>query len=144
MFDTITGLPVHALIIHATVVLLPLLALATIVVAVRAPLRERYSWWVTGANGLVFVLTLVTKQSGEVLQEKLGGNVAVEHGQLGSVLPWFALFMALASAGVATTSKNRALGPVAVVVSIIASVAAVFWRYRTGDAGARAVWGQGA
>ena len=141
MFDTITGLPLHPLVIHGVVVGVPLMAVVTILVAVRRNLRERYSWWVAGANSLLFLLTLVAKESGEALQEAKGGQLAIEHGQLGSVLPWFALVLALASAAVAATSRNKALGPVSVVFSILAAVAAVYWTVRTGDAGARAVWG---
>ena len=73
-----------------------------------------------GANFLLFLLTLVAKESGEALQQAKGGQLAIEHGQLGSVLPWFVLVMTAASAAVAGTSRNRALGPIAVVVSIIA------------------------
>src|SRR4029453_3750942 len=51
--------------------------------------------------------------------------------------------MTVASAAVAGTSRNRALGPVAVVVSILSAVAAVYWTGRTGDAGAGSVWGGG-
>ena len=141
MFDTITGLPVHPLVIHAVVVGIPVMAILTILVAVRKNLRETYSWWVAGANSLLFLLTLVAKQSGEALQQARGGQIAIEHGQLGSVLPWFALVLALGSAAVAATSRNKALGPVSVVFSILAAVAAVYWTVRTGDAGARAVWG---
>ena len=141
MFDTITGLPVHALILHLTVVGLPAMAIITIVVAVRRNLRERYAWWVAGANFVMFLVTLVTKESGEALQAARGGQLAIEHGQLGSVLPWFALALTGASAAVAATSRNRALGPIAVVVSIIAAVATAWWTVRTGDAGARSVWG---
>jgi len=141
MFDTITGLPLHPLVIHGVVVGVPLLAVLTVLVAVRKDLRERFAWWVAGANFLLFLLTLVAKQSGEALQQAKGGQLAIEHGQLGSVLPWFVLALTAASAAVAGTSRNRALGPIAVVVSIIAAVAAVYWTVRTGDAGARAVWG---
>jgi uncharacterized membrane protein len=140
MFDTIAGLPLHPLVVHAVVVLLPLMAVLTIVVAVRRNLRERYSWWVVAANVVIFLITLVTKESGEALQKSLGGQIAQEHGELGDVLPWFALFLALASAATAVTQRNKALGPVAVVVSIIAAVAATVWTVRTGDSGARAVW----
>ncbi len=142
MFDTIAGLPLHPLVVHAVVVLLPLMAVLTVVVAVRKNLRERFSWWVVGANGVIFLTTLVTKEAGESLQKSLGGQVAKEHGELGSVLPWFALFLALASAATAVANRNKALGAVAVVVSIVAAVAAVFWTVRTGDSGARAVWGR--
>ncbi len=108
----------------------------------RARLRERFSWWVTGANLVVFATTLVAKESGETLQKALGGQVARDHGELGGVLPAFAFFLVAASAGVAVTSRNRTLGPIAVVISIIAAVAAVVWTVRTGDSGARAVWGR--
>jgi Predicted membrane protein (DUF2231) len=125
MFDTITGLPLHPLVIHGVVVGVPLMAVLTVLVAVRKDLRERFAWWVAGANFLLFLLTLVAKQSGEALQQAKGGQLAIEHGQLGSVLPWFVLALTAASAAVAGTSRNRALGPIAVVVSIIAAVAAV-------------------
>ena len=141
MFDTITGLPLHPLVIHGVVVGVPLMAVLTVLVAVRKDLRERFAWWVAGANFLLFLLTLVAKQSGEALQQAKGGQLAIEHGQLGSVLPWFVLALTAASAAVAGTSRNRALGPIAVVVSIITAVAAVYWTVRTGDAGARAVGG---
>jgi hypothetical protein len=141
MFDTITGLPLHPLVIHGVVVGVPLMAVLTVLVAVRKDLRERFAWWVAGANFLLFLLTLVAKQSGEALQQAKGGQLAIEHGQLGSVLPWFVLALTAASAAVAGTSRNRALGPIAVVVSIITAVAAVYWTVRTGDAGARSVWG---
>jgi len=90
MFDTIDGLPVHALVVHAVVVLLPLMAVLTIVVAVRRGLRERYSWWVLAGNVVVAGLTLVAKQSGEALRASLGGQIAKEHAALGTLLPWFA------------------------------------------------------
>ena len=141
MFDTITCLPLHPLVIHGVVVGVPLMAVLTVLVAVRKDLRERFAWWVAGANFLLFLLTLVAKQSGEALQQAKGGQLAIEHGQLGSVLPWFVLALTAASAAVAGTSRNRALGPIAVVVSIITAVAAVYWTVRTGDAGARSVWG---
>jgi len=141
MFDTITGLPLHPLDIHGVVVGVPLMAVLTVLVAVRKDLRERFAWWVAGANFLLFLLTLVAKQSGEALQQAKGGQLAIEHGQLGSILPWFVLVLTAASAAVAGTSRNRALGPIAVVVAIIAAVAAVYWTVRTGDAGARSVWG---
>ena len=141
MFDTFAGLPLHPLVIHGVVVGIPLMAIITIVVAVRKNLRERYSWWVAGANLLLFLLTLVAKESGEALQEARGGQIALEHGQLGSVLPWFVLVLTGTSAAVAGTSRNRALGPIAVVAAIVASGLSVWWCIRTGDAGARSVWG---
>ena len=44
MFDRISGLPAHPLIVHAAVVLVPLLALGAIVYAVVPPLRKHFRW----------------------------------------------------------------------------------------------------
>lgn len=141
MFDRILGLPVHVLVIHAVVVLLPLMAVLTVVVAVRGRLRERYCWWVLAGNVVVAGLTLVAKQSGEALQASLGGQVAKDHAALGNLLPWFALFLVLTSVGVGVTRRSRTLAPVTVAFTILAAVATVVWTVRTGDSGARAVWG---
>lgn len=137
---TITGLPLHPLVIHAVVVLLPLLAVLTVLVAVRPRLQGRWAWWVVAGNVVMFGVTLLAKESGESLQKSLGGQVAREHGELGGVLPVFALAMVVASAAVALASRRASLRPVAIGLSVLASIAAVVWTVRTGDSGARAVW----
>ncbi len=43
--DTVFGLPTHPLAVHGPVVLLPLVALATVVLAVRERWRSRAGWW---------------------------------------------------------------------------------------------------
>ncbi len=58
MFDTFQGLPVHALIVHATVVLLPLMCLVTVLVAVRPRLRAKYAWWTFAADVALIALLL--------------------------------------------------------------------------------------
>src|SRR3954449_264738 len=70
MFDTISGLPVHALVVHAVVVLLPLMSLVTIAVAVRRSWRSAAPWVVL-ADAAVVALAFAAKESGEVLQERL-------------------------------------------------------------------------
>ena len=42
MFDLINGLPVHPLVVHAVVVLLPLATLGLIAIAVRPAWRRTY------------------------------------------------------------------------------------------------------
>ena len=44
MFDQINGLPVHALVLHAAVIFVPLLALGAIVYALVAPWRSKIGW----------------------------------------------------------------------------------------------------
>src|SRR6185369_5094837 len=110
MFDTINGLPVHALVVHATVVLVPLMALVTVLVAFRDRLRTTYAWWVAAADAVLVPLVLVTKLSGQKLQARLGGQVAIEHGRLGSSLIWFTLGL-LAAAVLMAAARDRP-GPV--------------------------------
>ena len=93
MFDTITGLPLHPLVIHGVVVGVPLMAVLTSWWRSGRTSASGSAWWVAGANFLLFLLTLVAKQSGEALQQAKGGQIAIEHGQLGSILPWFVLVL---------------------------------------------------
>jgi cell division protein FtsW (lipid II flippase) len=142
MFDTINGLPVHALVLHATVVLLPLMALVTVLVAFRDRLRRQYAGWVALVDLLLVGLVLVTKLSGEKLQKRLGGNVAVEHGRLGDQLVWFAVGLFVASVVVVVTRQRSGVARIgAQVLSVVAAVALVVWTVRVGDSGAREVWG---
>jgi hypothetical protein len=147
MFDTLGGLPLHALVVHAVVVLFPLMALITAAVAVRRSWR-RAALLVTVADGLLVLVTLVARQSGEALQRRLsslGGNgalVAADHGQKGSLLPWFALALFGAAALVWYASRRPSLTVPATLVAVVAALAAIGWCVVVGDSGARAVWAQ--
>jgi hypothetical protein len=149
VFDTIGGLPVHALVVHAVVVLLPLACLGLIAVAVWAPWRARFGVLVVlaalAATGAVFV----AKESGERLAARVGEPA--DHAALGSNLLWYALpllVVAVVLVGVhwrAARSGVEVAKGLAVVLALLAVVAAgvnLYEVYRVGDSGARAVWGQ--
>jgi len=140
MFDTILGLPVHALVVHAVVVLLPLMAVVTLVVALRQKWREALAWPVVALNALVLGATFVAKESGEALERRLGVNVA-DHEAWGSKLPYVAAALLVVSVFVAIWRRNSRFGPIAVVLTIIVAGVTVFWTVRTGHTGAVAVWG---
>ena len=142
MFDTISGLPVHVLVVHAVVVLLPLMAVVTVAVAVRRGWRAAAPWVVL-ADAVVVGLAYVAKESGEVLQKRLSQftpDVAEDHGKHGDLLWYFALALLVAAVLVWLTSRTARLVPVAVAVAILAGVASLWWVYLTGESGARAVW----
>jgi hypothetical protein len=142
MFDTLNGLPVHALVVHATVVLVPLMSIVTVIVAFRDRLREKYAGWVALVDLVLIGLVFVTKLSGERLQKRLGGNIAIEHGRLGSSLIWFAIGLFVAALlVVATRQKQGAARQAANVLTVVAAAALIFWTVRVGDSGARDVWG---
>jgi uncharacterized membrane protein len=155
VLDTVDGLPVHPLVVHAVVVLLPLAVLGTIAVAVLPGLRARYG----GLNALVAVvgtaLCPVATSSGESLERHVGDPGA--HAHLGDQLVWFALPMTVLAIVLWWVQRGhreqageparhpgrpqavRGLGVVA-VLAVVAAVAAGVQVYRVGDSGAKAVW----
>jgi hypothetical protein len=145
MFDTLGGLPLHPLAVHAVVVLLPLMALVTAAVAIRRPWR-RFALPVAVLDGLVVVATVVAKQTGETFQRRLspsgGVLVAADHGQKGGLLPIFALALFVAATLVWYSARRPALATPATVVAVVAALAAIGWTVVVGDSGARAVWEQ--
>ena len=165
MFDTITGLPVHVLVVHAVVVLVPLMTLVTLAFTLRARWRSALGWAVLG-NAAAFGAAFASAESGEALQGRLSGltgdTVAAEHGDLGSSMPWFALALLVASV-IAYVLLGRSRQPwsssetwdaprsekpthspgivaLATVLVLVTGGAATVWTVRVGDSGARAAW----
>jgi uncharacterized membrane protein len=148
MFDLINGIPVHPLVVHAIVVLLPLATLGTIAVAVRPRWRRPYGPLVVGAALVATVLCPVATSSGEELEKRVGDPG--DHAALGDTLVWFALALLITSAALVwlerrhqradETGRPMLLNVVAVVAVVVALASAV-QVYRVGDSGARAAWG---
>lgn len=139
MFDTVLGLPVHALVVHGVVVLLPLMAVITAVVACIPRWRVHAAWPVVVVDAGLVGMTVVARQSGEALQERLGGQVAMQHAELGRNLVWFAIALFLASLVVALVRRSgkAALGA---SLAVVAGVFALWWTIRVGHSGSEAVW----
>ena len=74
MFDTVLGLPVHALVVHGVVVLLPLMAIITSVVACVPRWRVRAAWPVAIIDTAMVAMTFVARQSGLAQQRRLGAR----------------------------------------------------------------------
>lgn len=150
MFDLINGLPVHPLVVHAVVVLLPLTVLGTIAAAIRADWRQRYGWLLVGVAATATALIPIATASGESLERRLGDPG--QHAQLGDQLIWFALPLLLLDVAMvylshrqtrdhrARPSRSLLIRGVA-VLAILAGLATGVQVYRVGDSGARAAWG---
>ncbi|QNN54122.1 DUF2231 domain-containing protein [Nocardioides mesophilus] len=144
MFDLINGLPVHTLVVHAVVVLLPLGALGAIALAVRPRWRHTYGPLVLAALALATVLLPVATSSGEALEERVGSPG--EHAELGDSLIWFTIPVLLLVAAMVWFDRRpdkrpslnvlRGVGVVAVIAALAMTVQVV----RVGDSGARAAW----
>jgi uncharacterized membrane protein len=144
-FDTIGGLPVHALVVHASVVLLPLTGLGAVLISLKPAWARRFGIIVVLVGLVALVSTVVAKESGERLAARVG--LPEPHAELGDRLPLFAavLFVLvtilwLIDRGIPGNRRRpvwvMGLAALVVVVSIIT----IWWTFRVGDSGARAVW----
>jgi hypothetical protein len=152
VFDKIFGLPVHVLVIHVVVVLVPLCAVMAVVMLVSTTWRERLRWpmlvLLTIATGSAFV----AKQSGEVLRSQLNfTNSSLDrHVTLGEKAAWTVLAFWILTVVwlVLDARRDRDGGPgpgvlrLLGVLAVAAAVGATTWIVLTGDAGARSLWGK--
>jgi hypothetical protein len=157
MFERFGDLPLHVLIIHAAVVVLPVSALTAIVFA----LVPKWRWllrWPTLVLGLAsLVLAYVARQSGLAFVAaipELQPIVNLHEGR-GKLLFWYCLIFAvlaivaflvlsgpssLRSGNGAKATKSRPLELVVSAALVVISLLVIWQTIRTGDAGARAVW----
>jgi hypothetical protein len=153
MPDTVFGLPTHAIVVHATVVLLPLAALAVLLHAFWPEARRRLGVVTPLLAGVALVLVPLATQSGESLEHAVGHSELVErHAELADgMLPWaiglFVVALALwlldrrrLTASVTDVSRARWVPVVAGVLSVVAVVGTVQQVVRVGHAGAKATW----
>lgn len=147
VLDTFRGLPVHVLVVHLTVVLLPLMSLVTVAVALRPRWRSSGALWVAVANGALVGLTWATVESGKLLQGRLsgltGGPVAQEHGERGELMLWFAIGLFVVSLLVAVLGpRGGGAAATVAVAAVVVGVAVIGWAIAVGESGAQAVWEQ--
>jgi uncharacterized membrane protein len=147
-FDLVNGLPVHPLVVHAAVVLVPLTALGLLVMALW-PRFSRSLGWLVALGGLVAAgSAAVAKASGESLAERVG-EPGFDHADLGEVMPILAagllvmvviLWLVDRSAPAEGRAPRRALRIAVAVLAGLVAVANLVWIYRVGDSGAKSVW----
>ena len=156
MFNQVFGLPLHVLVNHAVVVLVPITAAGAVVFAVVPRWRWMLRWPLVVGALVCLVSGFVAKESGQDFFDSLGKPaVALQHRDLAYALVWILLVLFVLSVLAALLlggrnplpgphSRRSAARPVQLVISVllvIVAVAAGVQVARTGDAGARAVWG---
>lgn len=147
MFDTINGLPVHPLVVHAVVVLVPLTVLGTFLIAAVPKWRAPYGPIVVVLAAFSAILCPVATSSGESLEGHVG-EPAYDHAELGEALVWFVLPLLILSAilvWLARRPEDKRPGPswlstAVAVLAVIAGLACTWQVYRVGDSGAKSVW----
>ncbi len=143
MFDTITGLPIHPLVVHAVIVLVPLSALGAIAVALRAPWDRRYGWLVVLGALVATGSSFVAKESGEALASRVG--LPEDHAEIAELMPVFSGLMLIAVTALwwydrGGDDRRTTMRTVLAVLTILTAVVALLWAVRAGHSGATAVW----
>lgn len=90
MFSLINGLPAHALLVHAVVVLVPLAAVLIVVAAIWPAARRRLGLATPALAVLALLSVPPAKEAGEWLERHVPSSPLVEQhaGRGDAVLPW--------------------------------------------------------
>ncbi len=147
MPETVFGLPLHPLIVHATVVVVPTAAL----VLLLAVLLPRFRTWAgplpLALAALSVVLAPLSTSTGESLEHMVGESSAVRrHAELGDLLVWWCLGMLVVAGALflARRGGRHVGGRLAVALAVAGVVAAGGTLVQTvliGHSGAEAAWG---
>ncbi len=144
-FDVIMGLPVHALVVHAVVVLLPLSALGLVAIVLVPRWRPIFGWIVLAGLVIGTVAAFVAKQSGQALADRVG--LPQQHSSLGDKLPWLCVALLVVAAlwfwlqrRSASTEQRSGAVLVLGVLSILLALGSIALTVAVGHTGALAVW----
>lgn len=148
MFEQIGGLPLHPLVVHAVVVLLPLGALGAVAVAVRPRWARPYGPLVAAAAVLAALGAVVAVEAGNALEARLGytGDALAllsEHGRWGLWTRNLSLAFAVLAVAASVLQRRAPAAPARVTAALAAlvGVAATVFAVLAGDSGAQSVWG---
>lgn len=140
--DLVFGLPVHPLVVHAVVVLLPLGALMVVALFAVKRWRAPMAWPTLGVLAVATVSAFLAAGSGEALEQRVGDPGA--HADWGERLQiTSAVLLVVAGIWLVTVARRREstlpttiLGAAAVAVSVVTLVLTVL----TGHSGSEAAW----
>jgi len=142
----LAGLPLHPLLVHSAVILVPLVAIGALVMSYLPSFSRRHGKLILIVALVAQVSVFLAKISGEAFSEILDKEVE-KHAQLGEIAPFVTIPMValiylrwrMDRAGSSTGSVAiRRLTSVALVIASLASLVVIFL---VGHSGASSVWG---
>jgi hypothetical protein len=142
----VNGLPLHALVVHAAVVLAPTAAVVGVLYAVVPRWREWLRWPMVGLAVPAVVAVWVAYVSGEQLIEtnRYGGPLAAlvqTHASRARVFRLVMLgFAVVAVLAAALHRRGGAVRWLLAAAVTVAGVATILWAVLTGEAGAQVAW----
>ncbi len=153
LFDTVSGLPLHPLVVHFAVVLLPLSAAMLIALVLIPAWRQRFGWLTMAGLTVGAGAAFVAKESGEALAKRVG--MPREHAEWGDRLPLVAVLLLVlaavwflgqrrtqsstAAASADAAPRRSGAGILGMLASIVA-LAVIALSVIVGHSGATAVW----
>lgn len=148
MLDTVIGIPVHPLIVHATVVIVPTAALAVALYAVWPRFRAWSRWGPLALALAAVALTPLSTSSGESLEHRVGGGRLVEqHSHLADMLIWWVVPLAVLAValhwwhrGARGTRSGRVLVLAAAALPVVVAAGTLVQVVLIGHSGAEAAW----
>lgn len=145
VFDTVAGLPLHPLVVHVAVVILPLSAIALVLIVLIPRWRGALGWVTMAGLAVGAGAAFVAKETGEALAARVG--LPQRHADLGDRLPLVAVITLLIALAWFLLDRQRrreggprALVTVLAVASIVAAAATTVLTVLVGHSGAEAVW----
>ena len=148
---TITGIPAHALLVHAIVVLAPLVAVLEILCGFWPAARRRFVWLVLVLAAANLVLTPLTTEAGEWLynQQSQPSAILRIHAERGDWMIYFSAGLLVVAIALAvlhwlegrSDSRRTVATVVVAIAALVVGISSIVGVVRIGDAGAHAVWG---
>ena len=142
----IAGLPLHPLLVHSAVVLVPLVAIGALVMSYLPSFSRRHGKLILILALVAQVSVFLAKMSGEAFSEILKKDVE-KHAELGEIAPFVTIPMvALIYLRWRMDRAGSSIGNVAIrrltsVALVIASVVSLVMIFLVGHSGASSVWG---
>lgn len=146
MPETVFGLPIHPLVVHATVVVVP----ATATLLLLTLLLPRVRAW---AGPLPLIMAVISTglaplstSTGESLEHMVGSDKLIEeHAELADMLIWWCLAMLVVAAASYLLRRSRreltkGLAVALVAAGLVATLGTLVQTALIGHSGAKAAW----
>lgn len=148
---TLWGLPAHALLVHAIVVLAPMTALLEILCGFWPAARRRLVWLVVALAGTTTVLTPLTTEAGEWLYDQRAqvSPVLQEHAERAGWMIYFSVALLMVALALAvlhvlesrSDAPRKAAAAAVAIVALVVGVSSIVTVVRIGHTGSQSVWG---
>jgi cytochrome b involved in lipid metabolism len=141
IFDTIGGLPVHALAVHFAAVLIPLSALGLAFLVLVPRFRKNFFPLVLTLLAVSTVLAFISKESGEQLSIRVG--YPGDHASLGDILFPASAGLFAAALGwfvIWKTNRPKQLQLISGIFVVVAAIGVTVLSFLVGHSGAQSTW----